>query len=87
MITTLMSRPQTDMPHLRIGPYKEGAAIVLIQNAVPPYSVEWDAPYIYWLLLLLMPQTTIALAVINHDPLSTIVNPYFSHPYFEQKYE
>ena len=31
MITTLMKGPQTDMPHWRVVPYKEGTTIVQIQ--------------------------------------------------------
>ena len=42
MITTLMPRPQTDMPHLRIGPYKEGVTIVQIQMPFYLYSAELD---------------------------------------------
>ena len=41
MITTLMPRPQIDMPHLRIGPYKEGVTIVQIQMPFYPIVQSW----------------------------------------------
>ena len=41
MITTLMPQPQTDMPHLRIGPYKEGVTIVQIQMQFYPIVQNW----------------------------------------------
>ena len=41
MITTLMPQLQTDMPHLRIGPYKEGVTIVQIQMQFYPIVQIW----------------------------------------------
>ena len=47
MITTLMTRPQTDMPHLRVVPYKERVTIVQIQMSF----TQLDAPSAHKLLV------------------------------------
>ena len=48
MITTLMPRPQMDMPHLRIDPTKEGVTIVQIQMPFYPIAIVQS-----WTLLLI----------------------------------
>ena len=58
MITTLMPRPQTDMPHLRIGPYKEGVTIGQIQMQFYPIVQSWT-------FLLLIGCTHTSSCVIN----------------------
>ena len=53
IMITLMPRPQTNMPHLRIGPYKKRVTIVQIQMLFYPI-VQLDAPSAHKLLLLCM---------------------------------
>ena len=48
MTTTLMLRPQMDMPHLRIVPYKEGVTIVQIQMPFHAVACSLAPGIILW---------------------------------------